>query len=172
MSPQLQRKVLVLNQNYEPLSVCRAQRAVVMVVLGKAEIVERYEAEIRSVSCVVPVPSVVRLSMYIRAPRQQIALTRRNVLRRDGYRCQYCLTRRGPMTTDHVLPRSLGGGDSWTNLVCACMRCNNRKGNRTPEQAGMVLARPPKRPHPFTHITYFASVPDQRWRPYLFVGRR
>ncbi len=171
MSPLLQKKVLVLNQNYEPLSVCRAQRAVVMVVLGKAEIVERYDSEVHSVSCVVPLPSVVRLSVYIHAPQKRVALTRRNVLRRDNYRCQYCGTRRGPMTTDHVVPRSAGGRDTWTNLVCACVRCNNRKGNRTPEQAGLSLARPPRRPHPFTHITYFASVPDQRWRPYLFIGR-
>ncbi|HUP01249.1 MAG TPA: HNH endonuclease [Gemmatimonadota bacterium] len=169
MSPLLQKKVLVLNQNYEPLAVTRAQRAVVLVVLGKAEIIERYDAVVRSVSHAVPLPSVVRLSVYIRAPRQPVALTRRNILKRDGYRCQYCRARRGPMTTDHVLPRSLGGRDSWTNLVCACVRCNNRKGNRTPEAAGMELARPPRRPHRYTQITFYSSIPDHRWRPYLFL---
>lgn len=171
MSPLLQKKVLVLNQNYEPLAVTRAQRAVVLVVLGKAEIVERYDSEVRSVSRVVPLPSVVRLCVYIRAPRPEVALTRRNVLKRDGYRCQYCGTRRGPMTTDHVVPRSLGGGDAWTNLVCACVRCNNRKGNRTPEQADMRLARPPRRPHRYTQITFTTPIPDRRWRPYLFLDR-
>lgn len=169
MSPLLQKKVLVLNQNYEPLAVTRAQRAVVLVVLGKAEIIERYDAVVRSVSHAVPVPSVVRLSVYIRAPRQPVALTRRNILKRDGYRCQYCGNRRGPMTTDHVLPRSLGGHDTWTNLVCACVRCNNRKGNRTPESAGMALARQPRRPHRYTQITFYSSIPDKRWRPYLFL---
>lgn len=169
MSPLLQRKVLVLNQNYEPLAVTRAQRAVVLVVLGKAEIIERYDTVVRSVSRAVPVPSVVRLSVYIRAPRQAVALTRRNVLKRDGYCCQYCGTRRAPMTTDHVLPRSLGGADEWTNLVCACVRCNNKKGNRSPEAAGMTLARPPSRPHRHTQITFYSSIPDQRWRPYLFL---
>ncbi len=169
MTPLLQKKVLVLNQNYEPLTVCHAQRAVVLVVLGKAEIVERYDAEVRSISVAVPLPSVVRLSMYIRAPRQEVALTRRNVLKRDGYRCMYCGSRRGPMTTDHVVPRSHGGGDAWTNLVCACVRCNNRKGNRTPEQAGMPLLRPPRRPHRFTQITFYSTIPDKRWRPYLFL---
>lgn len=169
MSPLLEKKVLVLNQNYEPLTVCHAQRAVVLVVLGKAEIVERYDGVVRSVSCAVPLPSVVRLSVYIRAPRQPVALTRRNVLKRDGYRCQYCATRRGPMTTDHVVPRSLGGGDSWTNLVCACIRCNNRKGSRTPEQANMPLLRPPRRPHRYTQITFYSAIPDKRWRPYLFL---
>ena len=168
MSP-LQRKVLVLNQNYEPLTVTRAQRAVVLVVLGKAEIVERYDAEIRSPSRAVPVPSVVRLSFYIRAPRTEVALTRRNVLKRDRYACQYCGARTGPMTTDHVVPRSLGGADSWTNLVCACIRCNNRKGSRTPEQADMALARPPRRPHRYTQITLYSAIPDRRWRPYLFL---
>jgi len=165
----LDSKVLVLNQNYEPLSVCRAQRALVMVVLGKAEIVERYDAEVRSVSFSMPLPSVVRLQMYIRAPRRRTALTRRNVLKRDGFRCQYCGTRRGPMTTDRVVPRSLGGRDSWTNLVCACVGCNNRKGSRTPEQAGMRLARPPRRPHRYTQVTFWSTIPDRRWRPYLFL---
>lgn len=169
MSALLQKRVLVLNQNYEPLSVCRAQRAVVMVVLGKAEVVERYDAEIRSVSLSMPLPSVVRLQMYIRAPRRRVALTRRNVLRRDSFTCQYCGTRRGPMTTDHVVPRSMGGGDSWTNLVCACVRCNNAKGNHTPKEAGMKLARPPRRPHRYTQVTFWSTIPDSRWRPYLFL---
>lgn len=169
MSPLLKRQVLVLNQNYEPLAVCHAQRAVVLVVLGKAEIVERHDAVVRAVSHAVPLPSVVRLCIYVRAPRQRVALTRRNVLRRDGYGCQYCGTRRGPMTTDHVVPRALGGRDTWTNLVCACVRCNNRKGNRTPEQAEMRLRRPPRPPHRFTPIAFAAAIPDKRWRPYLFL---
>ncbi|MGH7589552.1 MAG: HNH endonuclease [Gemmatimonadota bacterium] len=169
MSPLLQKKVLVLNLYYEPLAVCHAQRAIVMVVLGKAEIVERYEMDVRSVSRVVPLPSVVRLQVYIQTPRKRIALTRRNVLKRDGYRCQYCGTRRGPMTTDHVVPRALGGRDRWGNLVCACIRCNNRKGNRTPEQAGMSLARPPRAPHRYMQITFYTPIPDKRWRPYLFL---
>ncbi|MDX1622475.1 MAG: HNH endonuclease [Gemmatimonadota bacterium] len=169
MSPLLEQKVLVLNQNYEPLTVTRAQRAVVMVVLGKAEIVERYEAEVRSPSRAVPLPSVVRLSVYIQAPRKEIPLTRRNVLKRDRHTCQYCGTRKGPMTTDHIVPRSQGGGDSWTNLVCACVRCNNKKGNRTPARAGMELARTPRRPHRYTRILLYSTIPDQRWRPYLFL---
>lgn len=169
MSPLLQKSVLVLNQNYEPLAVTKAQRAVVLVVLGKAEIIERYDSVVRSVAHSVPLPSVVRLCVYIRAPRQQIALTRRNVLKRDGYRCQYCSSRRGPMTTDHVVPRAMGGRDTWTNLVCACIRCNNKKGNRTPEQAAMPLTRQPRRPHRYTQITFYSSIPDQRWRPYLFL---
>jgi 5-methylcytosine-specific restriction endonuclease McrA len=73
------------------------------------------------------------------------------------------------MTTDHVVPRSLGGSDSWTNLACACIRCNNRKGSRTPEQAGMPLLRPPRRPHRYTQITFYSAIPDKRWRPYLFL---
>lgn len=169
MSPLLEQKVLVLNQNYEPLTVTRAQRAVVLVVLGKAEIVERYEAEVRSPSRAVPLPSVVRLCMYIQVPRKEVALTRRNVLKRDRHTCQYCGTHRGPMTTDHVVPRSRGGGDSWTNLVCACVNCNNKKGSRTPEQARMELARPPRRPQRYTQILLYTTIPDRRWRPYLFL---
>lgn len=169
MSPLLQKKVLVLNQNYQPLTVCQARRALGLIVLGKAEIVERYDTVVRSVRWSVPLPSIVRLSVFIRAPRQQIALSRRNVLKRDGYRCQYCSTRRGHMTTDHVVPRALGGRDAWTNLVCACIRCNNRKGHRTPDQAGMTLRRAPGRPHRITHLTLHSAIPDRRWRPYLFL---
>ena len=73
------------------------------------------------------------------------------------------------VTTDHVVPRALGGRDSWTNLVCACIRCNNRKGNRSPEQAGMSLARPPRAPHRYMQITFYTPIPDKRWRPYLFL---
>jgi 5-methylcytosine-specific restriction endonuclease McrA len=165
----LNQLVLVLNQNYEPLSVCRAKRAIVMVLLGKAEIIEEAQARIRSVSLSLPLPSIVRLSLYIQAPKREIPLTRKNVLRRDGHRCQYCGTRDAPLTTDHVIPRSQGGRDSWRNLVCACVSCNNRKGNRTPRQAGLVLRKKPKQPHRYTYIKFYSSIPDRRWRPYLFL---
>jgi 5-methylcytosine-specific restriction endonuclease McrA len=133
--------VLVLNKNYEPLTVCHAQRAVVLVVLGKAEIVERYDGIVRSVSRAVPLPSVVRLSMYIRAPRQPVALTRRNVLKRDGYRCQYCASRRGPMTTDTSF--AILGGKNSGRTWCV-HRCNNRKG-RTPGRRFRCPGRRPPR---------------------------
>jgi 5-methylcytosine-specific restriction endonuclease McrA len=95
-------------------------------------------------------------------------LTRKNVLLRDNNQCQYCGTSRGPMTVDHIIPKTMGGTDSWENLVCACPRCNNKKGNRTPEQAGMKLPRKPSRPSYITFIQRNGEV-SKRWRPYLFM---
>lgn len=166
----LSRNVLVLNQNYEPLSVCTVKRAVILIYLGKAEIIEKYDGyKICSVSWSVPVPSVVRLGFYIRVPQKRILLTRKNIVKRDGHTCQYCGENHAQMTVDHVIPKIYGGQDSWENLVCACIRCNNIKGNRTPEQAGMKLLKRPKRPNHITFIQQFVGISDHRWKQYLFL---
>jgi 5-methylcytosine-specific restriction endonuclease McrA len=82
----------------------------------------------------------------------------------------YCGSREGPMTVDHVVPKIYGGADTWENLVAACLKCNNSKGNRTPEQAGMKLRKKPRRPNHIMFIQRFIGVTDRRWRPYLFLG--
>ena len=162
--------VLVLNQNYEPLSVCSTRRAVVMMFLGKAEMIETCDGkQVRAVSCIYPVPSVVRLGLYIPLPRKRVMLSRKNIVKRDNHRCQYCGRVSGAMTVDHVVPRKLGGRDMWENLVCACIECNNRKGDRTPENAGMTPLRQPKRPDHLAYIQRFAGVDDLGWRRYLFL---
>lgn len=166
----LHRNVLVLNQNYEPLSVCTVKRAIVLVYLGKAEIIEKHDGYmIRSVSLSFQVPSVVRLGFYIKVPNKRILLTRKNIIKRDGHRCQYCGQNHGSMTVDHVIPKIYGGNDTWENLVCACLKCNNIKGNRTPEQAELKLLRRPKRPNHITFIQQFIGISDQRWKQYLFL---
>lgn len=166
----LSSNVLVLNQNYEPLSVCSVRRAVVLVYLGKAEIVERYDGQLlHSVSINIPVPSVVRLGFYIKIPQKNIILSRKNIIKRDGHQCQYCGETHGPMTVDHVVPKIFGGRDSWENLVCACIRCNNLKGNRTPEQAGLELLRIPKKPSQIGFIRQFIGIADNCWKRYLFL---
>jgi 5-methylcytosine-specific restriction endonuclease McrA len=165
----LDGSVLVLNQNYEPLSVCHARRAIILVLLGKAEIVEKHDKQVNSVSMSLPLPSVVRLSLYIRAVKRDIALNRKNILKRDNHTCQYCGKNHDPLTTDHVVPKSQGGKESWDNLVTACIRCNNLKGDRTPEQAGLTLRVKPKKPHRYAYIRFFSSIPDDRWKPYLFL---
>ena len=171
MKSVLSRNVLVLNQNYEPLLICTVKRAVVMIFLGKAEIIEKHDgARIRSVSTSVAVPSVVRLGTYAKIPRKRIVLTRKNVIKRDGGRCMYCGTKEGPMTVDHVIPKRFGGTDTWENLVSACMRCNNFKGNRTPEQAGMKLLTKPRRPNYIMFIHLLIGVADNQWKPYLFLS--
>jgi 5-methylcytosine-specific restriction endonuclease McrA len=162
-------RVLMLNQNYEPLTVCSARRAVTLLFKGKAEMIETANShQIRTVTRSYDAPSVVRLWHYRKIPRQRIVLTRKNVLIRDGYRCQYCGGREGPMTVDHLISKTMGGKDTWSNLVCACTRCNNRKGDQTPSEAGMKLRKKPTRP---THITFIqrkgATAPQ--WRPYLFL---
>jgi 5-methylcytosine-specific restriction endonuclease McrA len=166
----LSRNVLVLNQNYEPLSVCSVKRAIVMVFLNRAEIIETLDGQkVHAVSTSIAVPSVVRLDSFIRVPHKKIMLTRKNVIKRDGGICQYCGKRTSPMTVDHVIPKNLGGKDTWENLVGACAECNNRKGQRTPEQAGMKLLRQPKRPSHITFIRQFIGVKDTSWKRYLFM---
>jgi 5-methylcytosine-specific restriction endonuclease McrA len=163
-------RVLVLNQNYEPMSVCSARRAIVMHLLGKVEVVETYDGvKVRSVNRAIPLPSVVRLGVYIKVPYKKILLTRKNIVKRDHHTCQYCGDTAGPMTVDHVTPKSYGGTDTWENMVCACEQCNNRKGDRLPEMAGMKLLRQPRRPSHITFIQSFIGISDDRWKPYLFL---
>ena len=165
----LQGNVLVLNQNYEPLNVCSTRRALLLIFRGKAETVEESDRAVRTVAARFPVPSVVRLEQYIRAPRRRVVLSKRNILRRDGQQCQYCGVRHKAMTVDHIVPRRLGGPATWENLVCACAACNSKKGDRRPDQVGLRLQRKPKRPNNVNFIRNFIGVSDSRWNPYLFV---
>jgi 5-methylcytosine-specific restriction endonuclease McrA len=167
---RLNGSVLVLNQNYEPLNISTTNRAICLVYMRKAELIVSHEDRpYRSETLVFPRPSVVKLSRYIRVKRREIPLTKRNVLRRDNYRCQYCGTKDGTMTLDHVIPKRLGGGDAWDNLVCACSKCNNKKGDRLPDQADLTLLKRPKGPNYFAFLLNGQKLPDERWRPYLFM---
>jgi 5-methylcytosine-specific restriction endonuclease McrA len=168
-APVLDEVVLVLNQNYEPLNVCSVRRAMTLVFGGKASSVELGDGRVRSVSQVFRIPSVVRLERYIRAPRRRVVLSKRNVLKRDSYQCQYCGLIDRKMTIDHIVPKKHDGPETWENLVTACVACNARKGDRPAEQAGMRLRRKPKRPNNVTFIRNFVGVADHRWKPYLFL---
>jgi 5-methylcytosine-specific restriction endonuclease McrA len=163
-------KVLILNQNYEPMSVINVKKAIILLYLGKAELIEAYDGRaVHSVSTTMPFPSIVKLSMYVKVPFKRIILSRKNILRRDGHRCQYCGRGDLTLTIDHVVPVSRGGEDAWENLVCACVKCNNRKGDRTPDEAGMPLLRRPMRPNHVSFISHFVGRMDERWKPYLFL---
>lgn len=167
---RLNQNVLVLNQNYEPLSVCSARRAFLLIFMGKAEMIEPYDGfKIRSILRSYPLPSIVRLDRYIKSPQKKILLTRKNIIIRDNHTCAYCGSSRGNMTVDHVIPKNQGGTDTWENLVCACERCNNLKGDRTPSKAGLRLRVKPRRPNHITYIQRFIGVTDHRWKPYLFM---
>lgn len=163
-------QVLVLNQNYEPLSICNVKRAVVMMYLAKAELIETLDGyKLRSETQEIPVPSVIRLDYYIKIPDKRVMLTRKNIIKRDGGRCQYCGQKKSQMTVDHVVPKRFNGGESWENLVCACHECNNRKGHQHPKQAGLRLIRKPRRPNHITFIQQYVGKQNHRWKPYLFM---
>jgi len=167
----LDRHVLVLNQSYEPLGVCNVRSAVILLYLGKAEIIERLDHRyLRSMSMQIPVPSIVRLLLYKRVPIRRIVLSRKNILIRDGYQCQYCGKKNVPLTVDHIVPRDQGGSVNWENLVCACVQCNNKKGSRGLEKAGMTLLRIPRKPTYVSFLHYFVGTINEKWKPYLFIN--
>ncbi len=169
---RLHRPVLVLNASYEPINICAARRAIVLVLKGVATAEEQSHLMVRSALDSIRLPSVIRLLGYRRIPHQTRALSRKNILIRDRFTCQYCLRTMpsGELTLDHVVPRSRSGESAWENLVACCHDCNNRKGNRTPEEAGMRLSRQP-RPfslHTSRHLMRLLGKSDEQWKKYLF----
>ncbi|MGH8874184.1 MAG: HNH endonuclease, partial [Acidimicrobiia bacterium] len=160
---------LVLNATYEPLSVVTGRRAVVLVLRGRAAMVEAAEQTWRAEHVALPVPSVVRLTKFVRVPHQRITpVTRRAVFGRDDHRCQYCGA--PAESLDHVLPRSRGGGHTWENVVACCRRCNLRKGDRLPSEVGLSLIRRPLRPHRYGWVYARAGTAlDPRWHVYLLA---
>ena len=161
-------QVLVLNQNYEPLNVTNARRAITLLYLGKAIVVENDSEVFHSPTVAIEMPTVVRLAYYVKRPTPQLKLTRRSVIARDDHRCQYCGVRAKVVTLDHVVPRDRGGKTDWDNLVCACIGCNTRKGGRTPGQAHLSLIRAPHRPRRNPAITLrLGSAKYQSWKAFL-----
>lgn len=162
--------VLVLNQNYEPLTVCRVRRAIVLVYQGKAEMLENGVGFIKAVSGSFPLPSVIRLGYMVKRPRLAKKLTRYEVFSRDRYTCQYCGKGTRQLTLDHVVPRYRGGRHTWENVVSACVSCNHRKAGRTPREAGMKLIRTPIRPNtsPVSNIPYVYRQNRTEWQRYLY----
>ena len=168
----MQAPVLVLNASYEPINVTPVRRAVVLVIKGVATTEEADGMFIHSSSATFRVPSVIRLREFRRIPYQTRALSRKNILMRDRYTCQFCarVLPAAELTLDHVIPRSRGGHTDWDNLVACCHRCNNMKGDRLPEEANLKLLRPPR---PFTlhtsrQLMRMMAKSDERWRKYLF----
>src|SRR5579875_4003591 len=129
--PAMQTPVLVLNASYEPINICGARRALVLVLKGVARTEEEQSTELHSARVRMAMPSVIRLLEYRRIPHQTRALSRKNILLRDRNSCQYCgvVLPSAELTLDHVIPRSRGGLSTWENLVAACHSCNRRKGN-------------------------------------------
>ena len=145
--------VLVLNQNYEPLNVCNVRRALVLVIGGKAEVLEAKAELLSSASARFQAPSVIRLVYLIRRPRPRVKLTRREIFIRDNYTCQYCERQMSDLTIDHVIPRSRGGMHVWDNVVSACKACNHRKGGKSIAEARMALHKQPHEPRAGLYYT-------------------
>ncbi|TCD47708.1 HNH endonuclease [Chlorobium sp. N1] len=164
-------KVLVLNSSYEPLSVCDAQKAILLLFGGKAVPVTHHpERFICTVTRSYPMPSIVRLTMFVRLPYKRIMLNRKNILRRDAYQCQYCGRTEEQLTIDHIIPRSRGGEDSWENLITACRKCNTKKGNRTPKEASMQLMKKAERPNHLMFMQQLTTAATEDWKPYLYMS--
>ncbi len=168
----LQAPVLVLNASYEPINITPVRRAVVLLFKGVATTEEEDGAHLHSAHLSFRVPSVIRLREFRHIPFQTRALSRKNILLRDRYTCQYCrhVLPASDLTLDHVVPRSRGGRTDWDNLVACCHRCNTLKGDRLPEEAGLRLLKPPR---PFTlhtsrQLMRMMGKSDERWRKYLF----
>jgi 5-methylcytosine-specific restriction endonuclease McrA len=141
-------RTLVLTNGYEPINTTSWRRALKMLTLGKCEVVEVYEHEIRTSHLVIKAPAVVRLVSAITRRKQRVKYGKLSIFARDRWTCQYCGSKGGTeeLTRDHVVPRAQGGKSCWENVVTACKPCNHKKANRTPQQAGMTLHSKPFRP--------------------------
>jgi len=164
---------LLLNAGFEPLRVVSWQRAFILVYQGKVEVLEEYGEMVHSVSATYKIPAVVRLRRWVNLKRQSpiIRFSRANVYARDDYRCQYCYKRfpESELTLDHVKPVVRGGKKTWENIVAACMRCNQRKSDRTPEEVGLKLLNRPRVPSwlPGLVGSIRMKAPPPLWQPYL-----
>ena len=159
-------RALVLNATFEPLGIVSSRRALLLVLATRAELVHATDGVFHAERVAFPEPSVVRLSRYVRVPHNRmVAVNRRTVFARDGHRCQYCGS--AAESIDHVVPRSRGGLHAWDNVVAACRRCNARKEDRLPHEAGLVLHRPPAPPRQRVWLLAMCGGARDEWAPYL-----
>jgi len=165
-------RVLVLNASYEPINVCNVRRATVLVLKERAEILERGEGALHSERLTFERPCVIRLVRYVRVPRDvhRRKITRKAVLARDAWTCQYCGRQAAGLTVDHVIPRSRGGLSVWENIVASCAPCNRKKGNKTPREASMHPRSNPSPPGPTVFIQLASPRIPVAWEPYLVAA--
>lgn len=165
-------RTLVLSQGYEPLKVIPWERAITLLFLGKIEVIEEYDHDVRSTSLVIKMPAVVRLLSAFRRHKKKVKFSRINIFGRDHYKCQYCGTKgkMGDLTYDHIIPKSRGGKTTWKNIVTCCEECNSKKRDRTPNESGMHLRCKPSQPSWVPSMTIRiskTSAPDA-WASYLY----
>ncbi|MFK7925041.1 MAG: HNH endonuclease [Bacteroidia bacterium] len=161
-------QVLVLNQDYQAISVCKAEKALILVIGQKAELINDVaDRKFRSVKRDFQFPSIIRLYRYVPIPYRKLALSRENIFRRDGYTCVYCGSKY-ELTLDHLIPSSKGGRTTWDNLLTACRECNALKGDRHFEEVGLELNSKPFRPSWIMYLRQFTGLVREDWKPYLF----
>lgn len=164
---RMNKRVLILNADYSPMMLCSLQRAVILIFLGKSELIQDVKGQaLHSVNQTFPMPAVIKLHRYVTIPYKTVALTRLNVFKRDSFTCQYC-GKKEHLTLDHVVPRKNGGRSTWDNLITACSRCNANKGDYTPTEAGMKLNKMPYRPTYASFLLNFSGFVCEEWLPYL-----
>jgi len=191
----LNSKVLVLNRLWQVIDVCSVRRAICLLYLRHAQVVLKEGGSfytfgfeewrdfsqnsadngdvIRTITYKIKVPRVILLMIYDKLPPREVKFTRRNIYRRDKNTCQYCgkTFRPEELNIDHVVPLSRGGKDTWENVVCSCISCNLRKGNKTLKEAGMRLIRKPKKPEWRTFIKEnLANIKEESWKSFLDVA--
>ena len=170
MPNSLGKKVLVLNQSYQPLMVIGAKRAICLLLSEKSESIQNYSEVIRSQSFSIKLPSVIRVNQYVRFFRSEVVLNRANILKRDNNTCQYCSKKVNSMTIDHILPKNKGGKDTWENLVAACSRCNTKKGDSLLDKINMKLLKKPKKPNYLFYFKQYINTGVQdSWKEYLYM---
>lgn len=195
MDNVLDQPVLVLNRLWQAVNTCSVRRAFSLLVSGHAQVVSQdgdnsflthdFQSwrdfsrshpggdTVRTISLSIRIPQVIVLLFFDRLPKKEVKFTRHNVFERDKNTCQYCgkTLDRSELNLDHVLPRERGGQTTWENIVCSCIPCNTRKGNRLPHEAGMQLIRRPKRPkwRPFVNVSV-SNHPHESWKHFLDVA--
>ncbi|MBN3032659.1 MAG: HNH endonuclease [Candidatus Saganbacteria bacterium] len=162
----MKKKVLVLNATHLPINITSWERAMLLLYKGKAAGV-KYNGHL--INGRYRLPEIIRLVNYVPVPYHEVVLSRKNIFLRDNHTCQYCGRTNTELTLDHVVPKSRGGEESWSNLVVCCPRCNSKKGDRTLEEAGLKLIGTPYRPPSalYLQLTRMNGVPAS-WHEQFF----
>lgn len=164
------KKTLVLDSSYMPRSIVSSSRAFVIVYKGNAEVIDNHPVHFQLVDEDLKInkPSVIRIPRYVKHTKHNIPPSRQNVFKRDGHQCVYCGARdKRKLTIDHVVPQSKGGGNTWDNLVTACLSCNHAKADLSLKEYGVKID-PPKKPH-FIMLLKQLNYIYEEWKPYLWI---